>query len=82
MEFFRKKLPPMNSREYETLAKRITDIEINMDKLVSKFMSLRGLIHRKKLDEGLEEIETSDLEKAENIKGNVLLPDPKGINKD
>ncbi|MBA7662232.1 hypothetical protein ES703_70258 [subsurface metagenome] len=37
----------MNSNEYEKLAKRITDLEINLTKLESKFMSLRGLIHRK-----------------------------------
>jgi len=38
---------PLNSGEYERLAIRITDIENDIDKLTSKFMSLRGLIHRK-----------------------------------
>jgi len=37
----------MNSEEYEKLAKRISDVEIDITKLTEKFMSLRGLIHRK-----------------------------------
>lgn len=37
----------LNSEEYEKLAKRITNTETDIDKLTSKFMSLRGLIHRK-----------------------------------
>jgi len=37
----------LNSKEYEKLSKRITDAESDIDKLTSKFMSLRGLIHRK-----------------------------------
>ncbi|GAI21851.1 unnamed protein product [marine sediment metagenome] len=37
----------MNSDEYEKLAMRITDTENVLDKLASKFASLRGLIHRK-----------------------------------
>lgn len=41
---FKKKL---NSDEYEKLSKRLTDIESQLDKLHSSFMSLRGLIHRK-----------------------------------
>jgi len=50
--FFSKKNPlpvstGLNSGEYEKLAIRITDIENDIDKLTSKFMSLRGLIHRK-----------------------------------
>ncbi len=42
--FFKKR---MNSDEYEKLAKRISDLEIEQTKLFEKFMSLRGLIHRK-----------------------------------
>lgn len=42
--FWHKKI---NSHEYEKLSKRLTDIESDIDKLTSKFMSLRGLIHRK-----------------------------------
>ncbi len=37
----------VNSKEYEKLSKRITDAESDIDKLTSKFMSLRGLVHRK-----------------------------------
>ena len=37
----------INSDEYEKLSKRITDIESDIDKFTSKFMSLRGLVHRK-----------------------------------
>ena len=37
----------INSAEYEKLSKRITDIESDIDKFTSKFMSLRGLVHRK-----------------------------------
>ena len=43
--FFKKK--PMNSEEYEKLAKRIVDLETELTKLSSSFLSLRGLIHRK-----------------------------------
>lgn len=68
MFFFKKKI---NSEEYEKLSKRITDAESDIDKLTSKFMSLRGLIHRKatgdldlepepvketKVDDGLDEL--------------------------
>lgn len=52
--WFKRKI---NSDEYEKLSKRITDIESDIDKLTSKFMSLRGLIHRKF---------TGDLEPAES----------------
>lgn len=45
MGFFGSK--KINSIEYEKLSKRLTDIESDIDKLTSKFMSLRGLIHRK-----------------------------------
>ncbi|GAI06946.1 unnamed protein product [marine sediment metagenome] len=54
----------INSDEYEKLAKRITDVEAGLDRLVAKFMSLRGLIHRKKLDQGLEETDN-----GEDLKG-------------
>ena len=37
----------LNSIEYEKLSKRITDLESDIDKFTSKFMSLRGLVHRK-----------------------------------
>ena len=37
----------INSVEYEKLSKRLTDAESDIDKLTSKFMSLRGLVHRK-----------------------------------
>ena len=37
----------INSTEYEKLSKRITDLESDLDKFTSKFMSLRGLVHRK-----------------------------------
>ena len=68
----------MNSDEYEKLAKRITDLESSLDKLTIKFMSLRGLIHRKKLD-GIPE-DPEDLSDPKNLKDSVLLPDTKGIN--
>ncbi len=68
----------MNSDEYEKLAKRITNIESDLDKLVAKFMSLRGLIHRKKLDEGLEGDEDKN---PKDLKDGVLLPDKEGINR-
>ena len=38
---------PMNSDEYDKLSKRLTDVESDIDKFSSKFMSLRGLVHRK-----------------------------------
>jgi len=44
MFFFKKK---MNSDEYRRLSIRITDLESEQDKLLMRFMSLRGLIHRK-----------------------------------
>ena len=44
MRFFKRKI---NSDEYEKLSVRITDLESESDKLMSRFMSLRGLIHRK-----------------------------------
>ena len=68
----------MNSEEYEKLAKRITDLESELNKFIVKFMSLRGLVHRKKFDD-VEEESQQEI-KQENIKGNVLLPDSKGIN--
>ena len=55
MAFFSNK--KINSEEYDKLSKRITDVESEIDKLVSKFMSMRGLIHRKF---------TGDLESAED----------------
>jgi len=66
--FFKKKL---NSDEYEKLSKRLTDVESDIDKLTSKFMSLRGLIHRKftgdlELDE--------DKDKKDNSKNPQLVP--------
>lgn len=70
MRFFKPK--PMNSDEYERLAKRISDLEAEMDKLVSKFMSLRGLIHRKKLD---DEINDPELKKEDLYKGVLLKED-------
>ena len=42
--FWKRKI---NSDEYEKLSKRITDLESELDKAISKLMSLRGLIHRK-----------------------------------
>ena len=59
---FKKKL---NSEEYEKLSKRITDIEVTIDKLHSSFMSLRGLIHRKAT--GDIELDSKDPEKSEMI---------------
>ena len=57
MGFFSK----LNSKEYEKLANRITDLETMIDKLNSKFMSLRGLIHRKATgDLSLEEKEPGE----------------------
>ena len=68
------KKPVMNSDEYEKICKRITDLEVNMDKLVSKFMSLRGLIHRKKFDTGMEEAEPTELEEREEVAGELSAP--------
>jgi len=57
--FFKRKI---NSEEYEKLSKRITDIEITIDKLHSSFMSLRGLIHRKATgDLGLDASDKKEL---------------------
>lgn len=42
--FWKRKI---NSEEYERLSKRITDLESQLTKFESRFMSLRGLIHRK-----------------------------------
>lgn len=42
--FWKRKI---NSDEYEKLSKRITDLEVELDKFTGRFMSLRGLIHRK-----------------------------------
>ena len=77
--FFSKKLTPLNSEEYEKLAKRITDVESEQDKLVAKFMSLRGLIHRKKLGDDFDMPETK---KPDNINTDMLVPDNKGIGYD
>lgn len=69
MWFFKSKL---NSDEYEKLSIRLTEVESNYDKLIMKFQSLRGLIHRKatgdfdlqpgdpdskeRIDDGLDEL--------------------------
>ena len=79
MGIFHKKSLSMNSDEYEKLAKRITDIESEMDKFVVKFMSLRGLIHRKKFDDIPEE---SESKKPDNINTDMFLPDNRGIGHD
>ena len=63
MGFFSSK-KKINSDEYEKLSKRFTDLESEIDKLTSKFMSLRGLIHRKFTGD-LEP--TEDLEKEKEI---------------
>lgn len=60
----------LESDEYKKLAVRITDVESEITKLFSKFMTLRGLVHRKftgeveadkepeenKIDDGFDEI--------------------------
>ena len=71
--FFRRK-PPMNSDEYEKLAKRVTDLESTLDGFVAKFMSLRGLIHRKGF--APEPEESKD---PKNINTDMLLADDKVI---
>ena len=66
----------MNSDEYEKLAKRITEVESTLDGFVAKFMSLRGLIHRK----GFADIENPEESKSEgNKKSDVLVPSEHGI---
>lgn len=64
---FKKKL---NSEEYEKLSKRITDAESDIDKITSKFMSLRGLVHRKFTGDP-EELKEDPGKK--DLKQNVLL---------
>lgn len=59
---FFKKSKPMNSDEYERLSKRITNCESELDKLLAKFMSLRGLVHRK-----FSPPEATDLETEKNL---------------
>ncbi|GAI10904.1 unnamed protein product [marine sediment metagenome] len=80
MGFFFKK--PMTSVEYEKLAKRITDVEIQIDKLHSAFMSLRGLIHRKFTGDIAGDVDAMQQDKkSETLKDSVLLPDDYGIGK-
>jgi len=58
----------MNSDEYEKLAKRITNIETEITKLASQFMSLRGLIHRKFTGD-IEAAESTEKETSKSIDG-------------
>lgn len=70
MGFFSKK--NINSEEYEKLSKRLTDAESDIDKITSKFMSLRGLVHRKFI--GPEDSEgPEDPEEQTDLKEEVLL---------
>lgn len=68
----------IKSRDYETLLKRIMDLEADVEKIsaklvneIFKFNALRGRIHKSIGDEKAEE---------EDLKTGVLLPDEKGIN--
>lgn len=67
---FRKK--SFNSDEYEKVSKRITDLENTIDKIASKLMSLRGLIHRKAT--GDFDLEPENIAGA-NIKSNERIDD-------
>ncbi|MBA7709099.1 hypothetical protein ES703_118009 [subsurface metagenome] len=66
--FFKKNKKPLNSEEYEKLSKRITDVEAFLVKLESKFMSLRGLIHRKFTGD-VEGAEKEEKETSKSIDG-------------
>lgn len=56
----------LDSEAYEKLANRITDLENGFDKLSSKFMSLRGLIHRKFTGD-IVPAETEEIKKTDGL---------------
>lgn len=71
MGLFRK---PLNSDEYERLMKRLVELESKFDGFMVKFMSLRGLIHRKWKDlqipgESEEEPEKENILKTDGLDG-------------
>ena len=72
--FGKKPAPPINSDEYEKLAKRITDLESELDKFSVKFMSLRGLVHNKGFTP-----ESKESKKTDNISNEMFIADNKGI---